>query len=103
MYTWLFHMGFLYDFLTSKGIECYYWYFNQYVAAMPQEIQDYIYDRFPMLEDDPLGLETRCHRYNYERIGGEPYDNHPSPMGHEQLGRCIVDDIAKKKTILRRP
>ena len=52
MYTWLFHMGFLYDFLTSKGITCYYWYFNQYVVAMPQEIQDYIYNRFPMLEDD---------------------------------------------------
>jgi hypothetical protein len=103
MYTWLFHMGFLYDFLTSKGIECYYWYFNQYVAAMPQEIQDYIYDRFPMLEDDPLGVHTRCHRYNYERIGGDPYDPHPSPRGHEQIGEYIVADIAKKKSILRTP
>jgi hypothetical protein len=101
MYTWLFHMGFLYDFLTSKGIECYYWYFNQYVAAMPQEIQDYIYDRFPMLEDDED--QTRCHQYDYERIGGDPHDSHPSPKGHEQLGQYIVDDIAKKKTILRTP
>jgi len=101
MYTWLFHMGFLYDFLTSKGIECYYWYFNQYVTAMPQEIQDYIYDRFPMLEDNPD--QTRCHRYDYERIGGDPHDSHPSPRGHEQLGQYIVDDIAKKKTILRTP
>ena len=101
MYTWLFHMGFLYDFLTSKGIECYYWYFNQYVAAMPQEIQDYIHDRFPMLEDDPG--QTRSHRYNYERIGGNPYDSHPSPRGHQQIGEYIVADIAKKKTILRTP
>jgi hypothetical protein len=103
MYTWLFHMGFLYDFLTSKGIECYYWYFNQYVDAMPQEIQDYIYDRFPMLEDDPLGVQTRCHLYDYERIGGDPYDPHPSPRGHEQIGEYIVADIAKKKSILRTP
>ena len=101
MYTWLFHMGFLYDFLTSKGIECYYWYFNQYVAAMPQEIQDYIHDRFPMLEDDPG--QTRSHRYDYERIGGDPYDSHPSPWGHQQIGEYIVADIAKKKTILRTP
>tara|TARA_Y100000389_G_scaffold134887_1_gene132377 strand:- start:9234 stop:10118 length:885 start_codon:yes stop_codon:yes gene_type:complete len=103
MYTWLFHMGFLYDFLNSKGIECYYWYFNQYVVAMPQEVQDYIYDRFPMLEKDPLGFQTRCHLYNYERIGGEPDDPHPSVRGHEQIGQYIVNDIAKKKTILRRP
>ena len=103
MYTWLFQMGFLYDFLTSKGIECYYWYFNQYVAAMPQEVQDYIYNRFPMLEDDPLNFQTRCHLYNYERIGGNPNDPHPSPRGHEQIGEYIVADIAKKKTILRTP
>ena len=103
MYTWLFHMGFLYDFLNSKGIECYYWYFNQYVVAMPQAVQDYIYDRFPMLEKDPLGFQTRCHLYDYERIGGDPDDPHPSVRGHEQIGQYIVNDIAKKKTILRRP
>ena len=101
MYTWLFHMGFLYDFLTSKGITCYYWYFNQYVVAMPQEIQDYIYNRFPMLEDDKD--QTRCHRWEYSRIGGVPHDSHPSQIGHAQLGQQIVDAIAKKKTILRRP
>ena len=101
MYTWLFQMGFLYDFLTSKGIECYYWYFNQYVDAMPQEIQDYIYNRFPMLEDKPG--QTRCHLYEYERIGGETGDPHPSVRGHEQIGEYIVADIAKKKTILRTP
>lgn len=103
MYTWLFHMGFLYDFLNSKGIECYYWYFNQYVVAMPQAVQDYIYDRFPMLEKDPLNFQTRCHLYDYERIGGDPDDPHPSVRGHEQIGQYIVNDIAKKKTILRRP
>lgn len=101
MYTWLFQMGFLYDFLTSKGIECYYWYFNQYVAAMPQEVQDYIYNRFPMLEDDTD--KTRCHQWEYDRIGGVPPDSHPSQVGHAQLGQYIVDAIAKKKTILRRP
>jgi hypothetical protein len=99
MYTWLFHMGFLYDFLTSKGITCYYWYFNQYVVAMPQEIQDYIYNHFPMLEDDED--QTRCHRWEYERIGNG--DSHPSETGHAQLGQHIVDAIAKKKTILRTP
>lgn len=101
MYTWLFHMGFLYDFLTSKGITCYYWYFNQYVVAMPQEIQDYMYNRFPMLEDEED--QTRCHRWEYDRIGGVPHDSHPSQSGHAQLGQNIVDAIAKKKTILRRP
>ena len=103
MYTWLFHMGFLYDFLTSKGITCYYWYFNQYVVAMPQEIQDYMYNHFPMLENDDDEGETRCHRWEYERIGGVPHDSHPSQVGHAQLGQHIVDAIAKKKTILRRP
>ena len=103
MYTWLFHMGFLYDFLTSKGIECYFWFFNQYPNAMPKEIQDYIYDRFPMLEGDNNQTQTRCHRWEYERIGGNPYDSHPSLKGHEQLAEHIIKAIAKKKTILRKP
>ena len=105
MYTWLFHMGFLYDFLTSKGITCYYWFFNQYCQAMPQEVQDYIYDRFPMLENDINGTQTRCHRWQYDRISnGDPEgDPHPSIAGHEQLAHHIVDEIAKKKTILRTP
>ena len=99
MYSWLFQMGFLYDFLSRKGITCYFWYFNQYVKAMPQEIQDYIYNNFPMLEDD----DNRCHHWQYDRIGGDPFDSHPNDMGHLQLANYIIDAIAKKKTILRRP
>lgn len=95
MYNWLFHMGFLYDFLTSKGIECYFWYFSQYCRAMPQHIQDYIHNHFPMLEDD------RCHMWEYERIGNG--DSHPNETGHHQIATQIVEAIAKKKTILRRP
>lgn len=100
MYSWLFHMGFLYDLLISKGVEVYFWYFTQYVIAMPQEIQDYIYDHFPMLGDN----EFRHHNWKYDRIGIQPKgDPHPSIAGHEQLAHIIVDEIAKKKTILRRP
>jgi hypothetical protein len=107
MYNWVFHMGFLYNLLKSKGVEVYFWYFTQYVRAMPEEIQDYIYDSFPMLED------TRWHGWTYERIGdefqnsdykdGSAFDPHPNHRGHEQLADHIIDAIAKKKTILRRP
>ena len=47
--------------------------------------------------------QTRCHRWEYDRIGGVPHDSHPSQVGHAQLGQHVVDAIAKKKTILRRP
>jgi hypothetical protein len=98
MYNWLFHMGFLYNFLTSMGVECYFWFFSQCPSIMPQHIQDYIYNEYPMLSDD------RMHTWVYDRIGGEPhFDSHPSETGHAQLGQIIVDEIAKKKTILRRP
>ena len=100
MYNWVFHMGFLYNLLKSKGVEVYFWYFTQYVKNMPEEIQDYIYDTFPMLED------TRWHNWQYQRIASEDGlsgDPHPNARGHEQIADHIIDAIAKKKTILRRP
>ena len=69
------------------------------VLTATTEIQDYIYNNFPMLEDD----DNRCHHWQYDRIGGDPFDSHPNDMGHLQLANYIIDAIAKKKTILRRP
>ena len=104
MMDWLFHMGFLYDLLTSKGVEVYFWYFTQFVQAMPKEIQDYMYERFPMLggeEPDSEGGIRRFHFWNYDRIS--PEDPHPDALGHEQLANHIVNSIAKKIAFLRTP
>ena len=133
MYTWLFHMGFLYDFLVSKDVECYFWFFNQNPEIMPQHIQDYMFERFPMLWDsdkstlpqreadhpdypiinfeDKAQLRNagRRHMWKYERIRDilDNGDSHPSILGHEQIADHIIESIeklnAKKKTILRRP
>ena len=122
MYTWLFHMGFLYDFLVSKDVECYFWFFNQNPEIMPQHIQDYMFERFPMLWDsdestlperqagDPVLRNVgRRPMWKYERINDilDNGDSHPSILGHEQIADHIIESIeklnAKKKTILRRP
>ena len=133
MYTWLFHMGFLYDLLVSKDVECYFWFFNQNPEIMPQHIQDYMFERFPMLWDSDkstlpqrevahpdypiINFEDKAELRNagrrpmwkYERIHDilDNGDSHPSILGHEQIADHIIESIeklnAKKKTILRRP
>lgn len=122
MYNWLFHMGFLYDFLVSKDVECYFWFFNQNPEVMPQHIQDYMFERFPMLwdSDESTLLERQASHPELRNIGRRPMwkyetisdlldndDSHPSILGHEQIADHIIESIeklnAKKKTILRRP
>ncbi len=98
--TWLTQLGFLHDLLNHYEVEHYFWQFCSFLQGYDQPIQDYMYERFPFIE------EARSHQWNYERIlDTEPETNdcHPSLKGHEQLAEHIIKAIAKKKTILRRP
>ena len=100
IYTWLTQLGFMHDLLNHYEIEHYFWQYAEYAAGYDQHIQDYIYTKFPFLE------ETRSHQWEYQRIldiKPETNDCHPDELGHEQLAEHIIKAIAKKKTILRRP
>ena len=99
--TWLTQLGFLHDLLNHYEVEHYFWQFSESILGYDQHIQDYMYERFPFLE------ETREPRWEYERISNiakndaEKNDPHPSELGHEQLANHFVSAIAKKKSILR--
>ena len=99
--TWLTQLGFLHDLLNYYNVEHYFWQFSESILGYDQHIQDYMYERFPFLE------ETREPRWEYERISNiakndaEKNDPHPSELGHEQLANHFVSAIAKKKSILR--
>ena len=98
IYTWLTQLGFMHDLLNHYEIEHYFWQYAEYAAGYDQHIQDYIYTKFPFLE------ETRSHQWEYQRIldiKPETNDCHPDELGHEQLAEHIIKAIAKKKTILR--
>ena len=98
--TWLTQLGFLHDLLNHYEVEHYFWQFSSVIKGYDKHIQDYMYERFPFLE------EARHHMWVYERINDikpETHDPHPSELGHKQLAKYIVEAIAKKKTILRKP
>jgi len=98
--TWLTQLGFLHDLLNHYEVEHYFWQFSSVIKGYDQHIQDYMYERFPFLE------ETRSHQWDYQCINDikpETNDRHPSELGHKQLAKYIVEAIAKKKTILRKP
>ena len=113
--TWLTQLGFLHDLLNHYEVEHYFWQFCEFIKGFDPYICSYMYKRFPFLE------ETRDHLWEYQRIrdidpmkkpagrnkAGDQMkisnDPHPSELGHEQLAEYIVEAIAKKKTILRRP
>ena len=97
--TWLTQLGFLHDLLNHYEVEHYFWQFSSFIKGYDKHIQDYMYERFPFLE------ETRSHQWEYQRIldiKPKTNDPHPSELGHEQLAEYIVEAIAKKKTILRK-
>ena len=96
--TWLTHLGFLHDLFNHYEVEHYFWQFHSYIKGYDQPIQDYMYERFPFLE------ESRDHQWKYERIRdvvAGSNDSHPSEHGHLELAEYIIEAIAKKKTILR--
>jgi uncharacterized protein YutD len=96
--TWLTQLGFLHDLLNHYEVEHYFWQFSSVIKGYDKHIQDYMYERFPFLE------ETRSHQWEYQRIldiKPETNDCHPDELGHEQLAEHIIKAIAKKKTILR--
>ena len=96
--TWLTQLGFLHDLLNHYEVEHYFWQFSESILGYDQHIQDYMYERFPFLE------ETRSHQWDYQRINDikpKTNDPHPSELGHEQLAEYIIEAIAKKKSILR--
>ena len=96
--TWLTQLGFLHDLLNHYEVEHYFWQFSSFIKGYDKHIQDYMYERFPFLE------ETRSHQWEYQRIldiKPETNDCHPDELGHEQLAEHIIKAIAKKKTILR--
>ena len=98
--TWLTQLGFLHDLFNHYEVEHYFWQFHSYIKGYDQPIQDYMYERFPFLE------ESRDHQWKYERIRdvvAGSNDSHPSEHGHLELAEYIVSSIAKKKTILRKP
>ena len=96
--TWLTHLGFLHDLFNHYEVEHYFWQFSSFIKGYDQHIQDYMYERFPFLE------ESRDHQWKYERIRdvvAGSNDSHPSEHGHLELAEYIIEAIAKKKTILR--
>ena len=96
--TWLTQLGFLHDLLNYYNVEHYFWQFSSFIKGYDKHVQDYMYERFPFLE------ETRSHQWEYQRIldiKPETNDCHPDELGHEQLAEHIIKAIAKKKTILR--
>ena len=98
--TWLTQLGFLHDLLNYYNVEHYFWQFSSFIKGYDKHVQDYMYERFPFLE------ETRMHQWEYQRIldiKPETNDCHPDELGHEQLAEHIIKAIAKKKTILRSP